>query len=183
MTTPPYLYRVGTPADDAELTALDDSFTTDTVYEVTATATGFSLHPAPVHPPLTKQFPDDDGDEDDDRVDHTVVAVDGDRICAFIALDYEDWNRRLVIRQITVAPTHRGKGIGRHLMARAFAYGHDRGARAAWLEVTNVNAPAIHAYQRMGFTLCGLDTTLYLGTQSEGETALFMSRPLVSPER
>lgn len=50
------------------------------------------------------------------------------------------------------------------------------GARHVWLEVTHINAPAVRACLRMGFTFCGLDTTLYGGTASTGEQALFLSR-------
>lgn len=32
--------------------------------------------------------------------------------------------------------------------------------------------------RRLGFELCGLDTTLYRGTPSEGETALFLAQSL-----
>ncbi|KUJ65121.1 streptothricin acetyltransferase [Streptomyces albus subsp. albus] len=179
MTPPPYTYRPATPADQGQLAALDNSFTTDTRYAVTATPTGFTLRPTALEPPLTKHFPDDE----DDPVDHTVVALDGDRVCGAVAVDYEDWNQRLAIRDIAVAPTHRGRGVGSGLMAQALSYGRSRGARTAWLEVTDINAPAIRAYQRMGFTLCGLDTSLYIGTASEGETALFMSKPLGEGQR
>lgn len=176
MTRPHYTYRPATPADDDQLAALDSSFTTDTVYRVTAGPTGFSIDPTPVQPPVTKHFPPDD--EDDARPDHTVVALDGDRVCGFVAVGHEPWNDRLTICDIAVAPTHRGHGIARELLAHASAYGHRQGARTIWLEVTNLNAPAIRAYERLGFTFCGLDTTLYTGTPSEGEVALFMSRPL-----
>ncbi|MBH5336250.1 GNAT family N-acetyltransferase [Streptomyces pactum] len=180
MPAPRLTYRPATPDDEEQLAALDTSFTTDTVHRVTAGPTGFTIRPEPVHPPLTKHFPaDDDEDEDDDDAPkHTVVALDGDRVCGFVAVDHEPWNARLTIRDIAVAPTHRGHGIAGELMTRAYAYGRQRGARHVWLEVTHLNAPAIRAYQRMGFTFCGLDTTLYTGTPSEGEIALFMSRSL-----
>jgi hypothetical protein len=36
------------------------------------------------------------------------------------------------------------------------------------------------AYERLGFHLCGLDTSLYDATASQGEVALFLSRsPIV----
>jgi ribosomal protein S18 acetylase RimI-like enzyme len=48
----------------------------------------------------------------------------------------------------------------------------------AWLETSNVNLPAVRAYERLGFRLCGLDTSLYEGTPAEGEVALFLCRLL-----
>lgn len=44
-------------------------------------------------------------------------------------------------------------------------------------ETDDGDAPAIHAYRRMGFAFCGLDTALYDGTPSSGEQALYMSMP------
>ncbi|NUT99056.1 MAG: GNAT family N-acetyltransferase [Saccharothrix sp.] len=163
-------YRPIHPDDDLDL---DDSFTTATVFEVDRHPHGFALREVPVDPPVRKVFPPDD----DDLPAEGYVAEDGG-IKAFVALEVEDWNRRLVIRQITVAPTHRGKGIGSRLMDLALAHGRERNARTAWLETSSVNVPAVRAYQKMGFHLCGLDTTLYTGTPAEGETALYLAKPL-----
>ncbi|MGW3008407.1 GNAT family N-acetyltransferase [Streptomyces sp. NPDC001219] len=174
------VYREARPADREQIDALDDSFTTDTVYEVVAGDEGFALRSVFVDPPLVKVFPDDedDGDGGTDEGVHREVAVDGGTVCGVVAVGVEEWHRRLVIQQIAVASTHRGHGVGAALMERACAYGSRLGARTAWLETTSVNVPAVRAYRRMGFALCGLDTTLYRGTPSEGETALFMSREL-----
>ncbi|MEU9864376.1 GNAT family N-acetyltransferase [Streptomyces sp. NPDC047971] len=171
-------YRVAGPADQSALAALDDSFTTEHVYEVAAGDVGFGLRLVAVDPPLVKVFPAEDEDGAEPDV-HEIVAVDADGTpVGFIAVGVEEWNRRLVVHQVTVAPAHRGRGVGGELMRRALAHGREHGARTAWLEVTSVNVPAVRAYRRMGFRLCGLDTTLYTGTESEGETALFMARPL-----
>ncbi|MFD7338933.1 GNAT family N-acetyltransferase [Streptomyces violascens] len=174
-----YAFRVARPEDTKALRALDGSFTTSTVFEVSVSQHGFALREIPVHPPLTKVFPDDEPDDDEDDEDsgsRTVVAVgvDGD-LAGFVAVSYSPWNRRLTIKDIEVAPRHRGRGVGRALMGRAMEFARERGAGHVWLEVTNVNAPAIHAYRRMGFAFCGLDTSLYSGTASDGEQALYMS--------
>ncbi|MEU8761700.1 GNAT family N-acetyltransferase [Streptomyces sp. NPDC048659] len=179
---PPVVCRPAEPADRAAIEALDDSFRTDRVYEVLAGPDGFTLRETPVDPPLLKVFPDegDDGEAPFEglRVEVAVDGPGGEAVRGYVAFRVEEWNRRLVVDTIAVAPAHRGAGVGQALMERACAYGRSRGARTAWLEVTNVNAPAVRAYRRMGFELCGLDTTLYRGTASEGETALFMSKPL-----
>ncbi|MFG2093913.1 GNAT family N-acetyltransferase [Streptomyces sp. NPDC048612] len=177
------VYREARPEDRDQIDALDDSFTTDTVYEVVAGDEGFALRSVFVDPPLVKVFPDDEDDEGDegDETDegvHVEVAVDGGAVCGVVAVGVEEWHHRLVIHRIAVASTHRGQGVGAALMERACAYGSRLGARTAWLETTSVNVPAVRAYRRMGFALCGLDTTLYRGTPSEGETALFMSKEL-----
>ncbi|GAA0267262.1 hypothetical protein GCM10010302_01290 [Streptomyces polychromogenes] len=192
MTTPgaPTVeFRTARPGDRAAIEALDGSFHTRTVFEVDCSATGFTLREVPVDPPLHKVFPPDEPDEpeepggpgepEEDGTGHarTFVALDGATLCGFAAVRYAPWNRRLTIEDIEVAPAHRGRGIGRALMDRAAGFARELGAAHLWLEVSSVNAPAVHAYRRMGFTLCGLDTALYDGTPAAGERALFMSRP------
>ncbi|MET9014481.1 GNAT family N-acetyltransferase [Streptomyces olivaceoviridis] len=177
-----YRYRRAVPEDTDAIEALDGSFTTRTVFRVTADDDGFALREMPVDPPLTKVFPeeeaDGDGDGGDDGNARTFVAqgAAGD-LAGFITVSYSGWNRRLVVKNIEVAPEHRGRGVGRALMRLAVEFARERGAGHLWLEVSNINAPAIHAYRRMGFAFCGLDTSLYDGTPSEGEQALYMSMP------
>ncbi|MFF8267094.1 GNAT family N-acetyltransferase [Streptomyces sp. NPDC016562] len=197
MTTAPgsadgIVYRLARPQDAGAIEALDGSFTTDTVFEVAAADTGFGfvLREVPVDPPVHKAFPPEEHDEQgfaggrggagavDSAADtRTYVALDGSDVCGFAAVGYAAWNRRLTIEDIEVEPGRRGRGIGRALMDCADRFARERGAEHLWLEVSSVNAPAVHAYRRMGFTFCGLDTTLYGGTPAAGEQALFMSRP------
>ncbi|UQI47139.1 GNAT family N-acetyltransferase [Streptomyces sp. HU2014] len=178
---PEMAYRPALPRDFEDIEALDNSFTTGSVLEVTATEEGFRLRAVPVDPPLRKVYPAEDegveglGGDDEARA---VVAYDAGGLCGAVTFAHSAWNRRLLISDVRVAPHRRGQGVGSALMERALGQGRELGARTAWLEVTNVNAPAVRAYRRMGFALCGLDTTLYTGTASEGEIALFMSRPL-----
>ncbi|MFI0810727.1 GNAT family N-acetyltransferase [Streptomyces echinatus] len=178
-------YRTARPEDGEAIAALDGSFTTDSVFEVTATQEGFRIRETPVRPPLHKVFPDDaDGVADDDGgtggpgPSRTVVAVHGDELCGFVTASFEPWNARLAVRDIEVAPAWRGKGVGRALMSHAVNFAKEVGAVHVWLEVSSVNAPAVRAYLRMGFAFCGLDTSLYEGTESAGERALFMARPV-----
>ncbi|MFE4856647.1 GNAT family N-acetyltransferase [Streptomyces sp. NPDC056670] len=179
-----YEFRAARPEDAEAIEALDGSFTTDTVFQVTVTEDGFALREVPVDPPLHKDFPADDTDSenglagDGDPNSRTFVAVGADGCpAAFATVTYAPWNRRLTIANLEVAPAHRGRGVGRALVDHAAGFARERGAGHIWLEVTNINAPAIHAYRRMGFTLCGLDMALYDGTPSAGERALYMSMP------
>ncbi|MFF1272230.1 GNAT family N-acetyltransferase [Streptomyces marokkonensis] len=176
-----YRYRKAVPEDAEAIAALDGSFTTGTVFEVTVTGGGFTLREIPVDPPLTKVFGEEEDDEDDeDRADSRTFVAHGAAggLAGFVVVSYSGWNRRLTVEDIEIAPEHRGRGVGRTLMGLAVEFARERGAGHLWLEVTNVNAPAVHAYRHMGFAFCGLDTALYEGTPSEGEQALFMSMPL-----
>ncbi|MEV4342682.1 GNAT family N-acetyltransferase [Streptomyces sp. NPDC049590] len=178
-----YRYRAAAPGDAPVIAALDSSFTTRTVFQVTVTEAGFGLREVAVEPPLTKVFPEGgadggEGDAEGGGDSRTFVAESGSgELAGSVTVSYSGWNRRLIVEDIEVAPEHRGKGVGRALMGLAAGFGRERGAGHVWLEVSNVNAPAIHAYRRMGFVFCGLDVTLYGGTLSEGEQALYMSMP------
>ncbi|MEU3992466.1 GNAT family N-acetyltransferase [Streptomyces platensis] len=177
-----YEFRTARPEDTPAMEALDGSFTTRTIFHVAVTEDGFALQEIPVDPPLHKAFPAEDADDgpaaEEDPNSRTFVAVGPDGCLAgFAAVSYAPWNRRLAIEDIEVAPAHRSQGLGRALMAHAVDFARERGAGHIWLEVTNINAPAIHAYRRMGFTFCGLDAALYDGTPSSGERALYMSMP------
>ncbi|MFB7403446.1 GNAT family N-acetyltransferase [Streptomyces rubiginosohelvolus] len=178
-----YEIRTATPEDTGLVEALDGSFTTATIFHVETAENGFTLREIPVDPPLTKVFPADEdvsADEGDQELqgDPTFLAVAPDgSLAGFVSVSYARWNRRFTIEDIEVAPGHRGRGVGRALMSRAEEFARERGAGHIWLEVTNINAPAIHAYRRMGFALCGLDTSLYEFTASAGEYALYLSKP------
>ncbi|MDX2391713.1 MULTISPECIES: GNAT family N-acetyltransferase [unclassified Streptomyces] len=183
-----YEFRIAGPEDTGAIDGIDGSFTTATVFSVAVTGEGFALREVPVDPPLVKVFPRDDGSDgsadgkdgedaaEGDSRTFVAVAADGG-LAGFVAVSYSPWNRRLTIEDIEVAPRHRGRGLGRALMGQTVDFARERGAGHVWLEVTNINAPAIHAYRRLGFAFCGLDTTLYQGTESEGEHALYMSMP------
>jgi ribosomal protein S18 acetylase RimI-like enzyme len=166
------------PEDAPALRELDSSFTTDVVYEVVLAEDAVRLVPTRVTPPVTKRFPLDDLEDSARGWDSGHVAVERGRVCGFLATGFEAWNRRLTIRHLYVDPSRRRRGIGRRLLERALQEGEARGADTIWLETTSLNYPGVQAYRRLGFELCGLDTTLYRGTPSEGETALFLVRSL-----
>ncbi|MEU3830515.1 GNAT family N-acetyltransferase [Streptomyces sp. SID486] len=179
-----YEFRTARHEDTEAIKALDGSFTTHTIFHVAVTENGFSLQEIPVDPPIHKVFPAENTDDADALADEgdpnsrTFVAVGTDgSLAGFATVSYASWNRRLAIDDIEIAPAHRGQGVGRALIGHAVKFARESGAGHIWLEVTNINAPAIHAYQRMGFTFCGLDTTLYHGTPSSSELALYMSMP------
>jgi ribosomal protein S18 acetylase RimI-like enzyme len=169
------------PADlerDAELIrAVDRSFETDVIYEVLSEGRGFRLVERAVDPPVVKTLPLKEPFSGHGW-ESAWVALEGDRAVGLVATHYEAWNRRAVIWHLYVTGDYRRRGIGGRLLETAFAAAREAGAHTAWLETSNLNVPAVRAYERLGFRLCGLDTTLYDGTPAEGEVALFFSRRL-----
>jgi|SRR5579862_131822 len=172
--------RSGNVERDAEsIRSLDTSFETGAIFDVQADGLGFRLVEKTVEPPITKTF-------DLGRLDATHewervwLAVDEDHAVGVVATQYEAWNHRIVIWHLYVNRSHRRLGIGRRLVTTALLAAREQGARTAWLETSNLNLPAVRAYEHLGFQLCGLDTSLYDGTPSEGEVALFLCRPLIT---
>ena len=68
---------------------------------------------------------------------------------------------------IRVAPSSRGRGVGRALLGAAEAWAQSRDA--GWLEVEtqNINAPACRFYERNGFVLRSVDPFAYPGLPTE----------------
>lgn len=165
------------PDDGVALDGLDGTMTTHQAYVVTAGPDSFALHLKPV-PMLTRRLVVDDWSSPDRLWERGWVAEETGAVVGVLCTRYERWNRRLAIWHLYVDPEHRRQGLARALMRVAVDDGRRAGARTAWLETQNVNVPAIRAYQAMGFTLCGLDLTLYRGTAHEGDVAVYMARPL-----
>lgn len=166
------------PADAAAIMELDTSFSTDVVFAVARSETGLLLRETTLSQPLTKRFPLDDLDDPHRPWTFARLAIADGRVCGFVAVGYQQWNRRLTLWHLYVHPNHRRLGIARMLVESAARFGVQEGALLLWLETSNLNVPGIRAYRRLGFELCGADTTLYRGTAAEGEHALFFARDL-----
>ena len=164
------------PEDRAGVDRLDTSFTTSEIYAVVRDVRGFALERTKTAL-ITKTYAVDDWQEE--RLwDMAWVACEENRIVGFAATRYEAWNRRLVIWHLYVDRGARRQGVARALLDAALSEGRCRGAGTVWLELSNINAPAIAAYRSLGFDFCGLDLELYRHTEASGEAALFMGMVL-----
>ena len=167
------------PQDAAGIAAIDTSFTTRQVYEVGVMGDSIRLTLRDLEAALSKRFPLDDLESPKRPYDHAWVALEGERIVGFAATSFEPWNRRLILWHLYVDPPHRGRGIARQLLEMVDDHGVKRGARHLWLETSSLNVPGFAAYRALGFSLTGVDLTLYDGTPADGETAIFLSRGLI----
>jgi ribosomal protein S18 acetylase RimI-like enzyme len=166
--------EVDRAADAPAVLQLDTSYTTELVYEVTAERDSLLLGTRPT-PARMGRFPID---LERPPWDQGYVAVEEGVVRGFIATRLEAWNHRLAIWHFYVDREHRRRGIGRALMGQALAAGRQSGVLTAWVETSNVNVPGIEAYRHLGFSICGFDLTLYHGTPSEGQFAVYLSLPL-----
>ncbi|HEU5100316.1 MAG TPA: GNAT family N-acetyltransferase [Roseiflexaceae bacterium] len=167
------------PADREALRSLDISFTTERIYEVRASDVAFTLVETPVAPPRHKAYGDASEIDSLSTCDYVVVAEIDEILVGVAALRVEEWNRRAALRHIYVDAAYRGHGIGRTLIEDVVRVGRERQARCLWLDTQNINYPAIQFYLRLGFQLCGLDTTFYDSQESlAGEVAIFFAYQL-----
>jgi ribosomal protein S18 acetylase RimI-like enzyme len=167
------------PDDRAALLALDRSLTTDRVYRIARTPRSFALEEVPVAPALRKEFPHADDLGPERSWERGVVAEQDGAPVGFAAWTLRRWNRRTEVWHLYVAPAWRGQGIGRALLDAVVAAAREGAMRCVWLETSNLALPAVHFYEHLGFSLCGLDISLYdPAGQAGAETALYFARPV-----
>lgn len=165
-------------ADRRGVEAIDTAFQTASIYDVVVGARRIELVERSLPEPRTKRYPIADAFAPWCTWDTAYVAEDAGEIVGFAAVEYEPWHARLVLWHLYVAARHRRTGVGRALLARCEDDGRARGAQRVWLETTNVNVPGIAAYERLGYSLCGLDHTVYDTLPYADETAVYLAKPL-----
>ena len=84
---------------------------------------------------------------------HLAVAIDGGLVVGMasgVHYVHPDKPAELWVNEVGVAPTHRGRGIGKSLLASLFARGRELGCVEAWVltEEDNAEARALYAAAR-----------------------------------
>jgi ribosomal protein S18 acetylase RimI-like enzyme len=159
--------------------AIETAFETPTIFEVVTGARSIELVERTLPAPITKRYAIDEVFAPWARWSAGWVADDGGSrgIRGFATVAHEPWHERLVLWFLYVSPDHRRRGVGRALLAEVEAYGRTQGATHVWLETSNVNVPGVRAYERLGYTLCGVDR-LYYGSYMPGEAAIYLAKTL-----
>lgn len=171
----PVIRRLRWPADLEALTRLDTSITVTRVLEVAVSGSGFQLAERPVSP-REKRYTLPAADLGAD--DSLALVAEADRVVGVAVIRAESWNRSALLSHLYVDRPSRGTGVGARLLSAALAEAAGMDVRCVRVETQTVNLPAVRFYQRHGFTLCGVDTTLYDPAESGDEAALYLSRPL-----
>ena len=167
------------PEDRASLLALDTSFRTDRVYRLERSAHSFTLEETSIVPSLEKSYPLEGVVDMLPTLDWVQVASDGGAVVGVVAMQFENWNRRANLHHLYLAPAARRQGVGRVMIETAWREASGRHMRSLWAETQTINYAAIRFYERTGFTLCGLDTSLYDPRDvNDGEIALFFTQDL-----
>lgn len=146
--------------------------------------TSFSLELIQLEIPYIKRddFSPDDVDVkrslDASQDGHSLGAYENNHLIAVALAEVQRWNNRLWLHEFHVEEAYRGMGCGTRLMQALIERGKEAGFRALFCETQNTNVPAIRFYRKMGFTLDGLDLSLYSNHDYSDEIALFMTRKL-----
>jgi len=165
------------PDDEPGIAAIDAGFETDAVYHIEQEERAFRIVQVPITR-RTKRFWVYDLQSPDRDWDEAHVAVDGTHIAGFVCSSWQFWNRRVVLWHIYVDRAWRGQGIGLRLLEQVYARAERQKALSVFLETSNLNVPGVAWYERQGFKLGGLDTTLYNGTAAAEEMALYLVKVL-----
>jgi ribosomal protein S18 acetylase RimI-like enzyme len=105
------------------------------------------------------------------RPDRVVVAAEGGRVVGFVSLDFLD-DGTGKIKNLGVAPSHRGRGIGVALVERSLGELRSRGVPRAVVSTSHV-PEACRMYEKAGFRLvdrkvkCAPDGTPYHDSRYE----------------
>jgi GNAT superfamily N-acetyltransferase len=164
--------------DRAAVSALDTSFETDTIFDVVVAPRSIALVERAVAPPHVKRYSMGEAFAEWSTWDTGWVAEDDGTIVGVAAVEHEAWHARLVLWHLYVARAHRKRGLARALLAEVEAHGRSVGARTVWLETTSANVPGVHAYERLGYALCGADVTVYDTLPYADECALYLAKRL-----
>lgn len=162
--------------DRKAVEAIDTSFETNIVFDVVTTERRIELVERTLEKPLVKRYSIGEVFAHWARWDTGWVADDGG-VRGFATVEYEGWNGRINLWFLYIAPDWRGRGVARALIDRVEVHGREVGASHIWLETSSVNVPAVRAYERLGFSLCGADRTHY-GPYMPGEAAIFLAKSL-----
>ena len=114
-----------------------------------------------VHTPDEYDFPDGLYQDYWENAEAYGVIGDAGELLACIEVCPEEWSNRLMVTELWVSESLRGKGIGKRLMDKAKEVAVQQKRRAIILETQSCNTKAIGFYLHQGFELIGLDTCCY----------------------
>ena len=143
----------------------------------------FELRLTRLEQPLVKRYPLDAAEltryRDLAHKGHVFGAFE-DEVCSGIAIcDPQPWNRSLIVHEFHIAPDVQRRGIGRQLMAAVERHARLLGMRVIVCETQNSNVPAIRFYRALGFTVDGIDVSLYTNDDLACDAvALFLKKRL-----
>ena len=111
--------------------------------------------------------------------DWSLGAYEGEQLVGIALAEKQTWSNRLWVWEIPHCRVASWKGYRSQLMEAVAQKGRAAGLRAIFLETQTTNVPAIRFYRKVGFTLDGIELSLYSNDDwPNGKMALFMKRVL-----
>jgi len=147
--------------------ALDDSFETEYVWQMEtsrangAITLGFRVTRLPRAMRVTSTQPRQVVAEHFELGECLLVAAEYPRICGYIDVTSDPWERVAWIHRLTVASDLRRRGIGTQLVRAAMEWAHAQGLRAIMASVSTKQYPASALLQKQGMTFCGYNDQYY----------------------
>lgn len=171
--------RLVQPQDEGALAAIGRSYETAWAWQMRQRVEGeemvIALRRVPLPRPLraepSQPWPPIPAGEEDT---YFIVAEEGGKVVAYLRVVAERFRGVGWITHLAVAPAYRQRGTARALLEQAKRWGTINNLHALIVELPTKNDPAIRAFQRCGFTLCGYQEGLY----ADREVALFFSCPI-----
>jgi streptothricin acetyltransferase len=108
---------------------------------------------------------------------HSLAAYDGTQLVGLAIAEVRRWNQTFWIWEFHVAPSHKGRGIGREMMSQMTELALSLEMRTMLVETQSTNLPAIRFYRAVGFSIEGVDLSYYTNQDApDGEVAIFMKK-------
>lgn len=106
-----------------------------------------------------------------------LVAEENDKIHGYLGLSLDGSHNIGLITNVVVHPSQRQRGIGRQLVERTKHWADHERLWSLMLETQTKNFPAVHFFQRSGFSFCGYNDHYY----PDGDIAIFFACKLRRP--
>lgn len=172
--------RAAQPRDLEACAALDESFETEYVWQIEsarhngALALNFRTTRLPRSMRVSASLPREVIAEHFELGECFLVAEEHPRICGFIDVTTDRWERVAWVQRLTVAPDLRRHGIGSQLLREAMQWARAEGMRAIMASISSKHYPASMLFQRHGLAFCGYNDQYY----HNHDIALFFSAKL-----
>lgn len=136
---------------------------------------------------LNEPFVKQETNSDDDlnhymkiiKMNYSLGVYIEDKLLAIAIVEPQTWNNTLLIWHFQVHNNYKRRGYGKLLIDKVIDLATQNKCRAVTLETQNTNVPAIHFYKSCGFTIEGIDLSLYdIEDITCEEVALYMRKKM-----
>lgn len=159
--------RAAQPRDLEACLALDESFDTEYVWQMNSSRAngswtlGFRVTRLPRAMRVTALPAREVIAEHFERGECFLVADESPRICGYIDVTTDPWERVAWIQRLTVTPDLRRHGIGTRMIREAMSWARGQGLRSIMAGMSTKHYPASALLQKHGFVFCGYNDQYY----------------------